>query len=159
MLSHFSALFGLSSAGCVNLASDLRCTSCPIVLMILNHTFNISYVLEGMSLWTCYGEAVKGVDLQDTSSSAITARMSTLCLLVDAKWIAQKETQPRSSLLPYSQLLLPFSAYFCQSVPAVTLCPQVNIEALPPPSPQKGSTSRHSSKHTFFLIHPHNLAN
>lgn len=101
-LSHFSPLLGPSSARCVNLVSNLRCTSCPVVLMVLNHTFKVSFVLEGMASSTCYSEAFKGVDLQDTSYSAITAQMNTLCLLVNAKLVSLERDSARITSAPYN---------------------------------------------------------
>lgn len=144
ILSHFSPLFGPSSARCVNLVSDLRCTSCPVVLMVLNHTFKVSYVLEGISSWTCYGEAVKGVDLQDTSYSAITAWMNTLCLLVNAKWVSPEKSPsqdhlcfPAIAFAAILWILLPLPV--CS--PVVMLCPEINtIDAY------RGSTTSLTSK-------------
>lgn len=52
--------------------------------MILNHILKVYYVLEGMPSRTSYGEAIKGVALQDTHYSAVTARMNTLCVPVNA---------------------------------------------------------------------------
>lgn len=95
VLSNFSLLIGPSSARCVNLVSNLRCTSWPVVLMVLNHTFKVCFVLEGMASWTCFSEAFKGVDLQDTSYPAITAQMKTFCLLVNAKQVSPERVSAK----------------------------------------------------------------
>lgn len=116
VLSHFSALIGPSSARCVNLVSNLRCTSCPNVLMVLNHTFKVSFVLEGMASWTCLREAFKGVDLQDTSYPAITLQMNTLCLLVNAKQVSPERVSAKitSALCTIALPAIPWMLFLLQ---------------------------------------------
>jgi len=94
--------------------------------MILNHAFKVSYVLEGMSSRTCYGDAVKGVDLQDTSYSAITAWMNTLCLLVKAKWVSPERVPAKITSASPESLLLLFCEYcsLCQPVPSSNTMPR-----------------------------------
>lgn len=117
--------------------------------MVLNHTFKVSFVLEGMASWTHFSEAFKGVDLQDTSYPAITAQMSTLCLLVNAKQISPERVSAKITSAPcYCS-----SCYFLNAAPfAVNMT--VAYRAATTSLISKVIHHQTQLKAYFFLKHP-----